>query len=746
MTAAEAAERLVRTQDEFRRAVDQAAPGDEIVLANGEWRDFEILLRGHGVAKAPITLRAEQKGRVFITGRSNLRLAGENLVVSGLVFRDGWTPSGEVIAFRGKAGEVARASRVTEVVIDRFNNPNRLESDHWIALYGEHNRFDHSQIVGKANLGATLVVIREPEYGLENHHRIDHNWFGPRPNLGSNGGETIRIGTSGQSLSPSYTLVEDNWFERTDGEIEIISVKSGSNVIRGNVFVESRGALTLRHGNGNLVENNVFFGRGKPHTGGVRVINRDQTVRNNYMEGLAGGSNASALAVMNGVPNSPINRYHQVVGAVIEHNTIVDAASVEFGAGADAERSLPPAGSRFVENLMVSDNRVDPLRARAAVDGIVFDGNVQSEVDAPALVVGFRRAKIRMERAANGLLYPVDRKLGAVGVRRDLQPVAREATGVDWYPKTQALAALGSGRVIPVGPEEGALAAAIRAAGPGDTLALAPGRYVVEEVLAVSRPLTVQGPAPAAGAAPGEGLAVEIAFTRPTLFQIEEGGALHLKNLAVSGRRAPDATGDAVVRTTPRGLLASCDLIIEGVRVADLDVNGAFDVVSISKGSLAERVVLKNSVVENVTGSVIKADAETDELGFYNVERLEILDTAFRGVAGEIADVYRGGTDESTFGPDVLVRGNRIEGSGRGPRNTSQAAIDLHGVQKAVIEQNEFRDSGVIEVLHTVGAPSTRIVGNRFERTPEPKVADASKKVEAKLLVSGNTVVGEAAR
>ena len=47
-SAAEAAERLVRTQDEFRRAVEQAKPGDDIVLASGEWRDFQILLRGRG--------------------------------------------------------------------------------------------------------------------------------------------------------------------------------------------------------------------------------------------------------------------------------------------------------------------------------------------------------------------------------------------------------------------------------------------------------------------------------------------------------------------------------------------------------------------------------------------------------------------------------------------------------------------------------------------------------------------------
>ncbi|KAK0329833.1 hypothetical protein LTR94_035157, partial [Friedmanniomyces endolithicus] len=98
------------------------------------------------------------------------------------------------------------------------------------------------------------------------------------------------------SLSASNTVVENNWFEGTDGEVEIVSNKSGGNTYRGNVFYHSRGSMVLRHGDGNLVENNVFLGGGKPHTGGIRVINRNQTVRNNYMEGITGDGFTAALS------------------------------------------------------------------------------------------------------------------------------------------------------------------------------------------------------------------------------------------------------------------------------------------------------------------------------------------------------------------------------------------------------------------------------------------------------------------
>src|SRR5690606_1291457 len=75
-----AAEIRVTTQAEYEQAVEDARPGDTIVLANGEWRDFEILFTGEGTADAPITLTAETKGRVILAGQSNLRLAGRHLV------------------------------------------------------------------------------------------------------------------------------------------------------------------------------------------------------------------------------------------------------------------------------------------------------------------------------------------------------------------------------------------------------------------------------------------------------------------------------------------------------------------------------------------------------------------------------------------------------------------------------------------------------------------------------------------
>src|SRR3546814_200449 len=112
---------LVADQAQFGAAVKEAEAGDTIILADGEWRDFQIVFTGNGSAAKPITLTAQTKGKVLITGRSNLHIGGRHLLVSGLVFKNGASPTDAVISFRRDSGMLASDSRVTEVVIDGYS-------------------------------------------------------------------------------------------------------------------------------------------------------------------------------------------------------------------------------------------------------------------------------------------------------------------------------------------------------------------------------------------------------------------------------------------------------------------------------------------------------------------------------------------------------------------------------------------------------------------------------------------------
>ena len=727
--AASADEYLVTSQDEFRQVSENLSPGDTVVLANGNWQDFEIVLQGQGTAKHPITLTAQEKGKVILSGQSNLRLAGNHLVVSGLVFKDGYTPTDAVISFRKSKDELANYSRVTETVIYNFSNPERFEADYWVALYGKHNRFDHNHLEGKRNKGVTLAVRLDSAASRENHHRIDHNYFGPRQDFGSNGGETLRIGTSHFSLSNSFTQVENNYFDRCDGEVEIVSVKSGSNQVRGNVFYQSSGTLTLRHGNDNVVEENVFLGNGADHTGGIRVINKRQTIRNNYLEGLTGYRFGGGLVVMNGVPDSPINRYHQVDQALIENNTLVNVEHIQLAAGSDAERSAVPVNSQFKSNLIFTESGRDTFTLYDDVSGIQFTGNVLHDVQNPQISEGFASQEIAMRRAANGLLYPESTELADIGVTRSLEVIEKNQTGVSWYSKPKPAARFETGRTTDVTPVPGALEEAIANAQEGDVLRLSPGNYLVSKILKVATPLTLVG-----------GGKAHIDFERSTLFEIADGGSLHLRGLSVSGASAPDYVGNSVIRSSRYSMLVNYQVKVEDCEFIDLDVNRSFNFLNVSKSTMAESIEIIDSSFSDVSGAILKLDKETDDYGIYNAEYVQIRNSSFTNVQGALADIYRGGTDESTFGPHFLLADSVLSSVGTGSKNRSGASVHLHGVQVTTIENNRFLKSAPIKIFHTVGEPVTRIEKNTFTASPTPEVTELHSQKENTAIVRDNLV------
>ena len=287
--------KLVHNLEEFNAAMKKLKPGDELVMANGTWKNVELKFKATGEPGNQIELRAEEPGKVLLTGQSNLRISGKHLVISGLVFKDGYTPTSEVISFRTSKKDLANHVRVTNTVIDSYSNPERHDNDTWVAIYGKNNQFDHNSLINKGNRGVTLAVKLKDEASRENNHVIEYNYFGPRQNLGSNGGETLRVGTSHYSRTYSNTKVQNNYFDRTSGELEIISSKSCGNEFRNNVFFESQGTLTMRHGHHTLVENNYFLGNRIPNTGGIRIINEHQN-RSEQLFIWAYGASISWLA------------------------------------------------------------------------------------------------------------------------------------------------------------------------------------------------------------------------------------------------------------------------------------------------------------------------------------------------------------------------------------------------------------------------------------------------------------------
>ena len=329
-----------------------------------------------------------------IIGNSKLSIGASFITIKGVYFTKGFADEDAVITFRSDKKHIAHDCRITDVVINDFNNLKRLNENYWIALYGKNNRIDHCSFLNKKNIGVLIAVILDDERSRESFHSIDHNYFGVRLPLASNAGEIIRVGVSQQCEFSSNTQIVDNFFEHCDGETEIISLKSCHNVVRNNLFKECQGGVVLRHGNFNTVENNIFLGNDKPGTGGVRIINKGQWVVNNLFYRCRGDGFRSPLSIMNGVPNSPAFRYVPVTDAVVAGNSFFQCAPISLCEGSDTERSVVPNNVLFANNIFYNTKDSTIYNTYDDISGLSFSGNLVTKTLAKTLSVGFEKSNL----------------------------------------------------------------------------------------------------------------------------------------------------------------------------------------------------------------------------------------------------------------------------------------------------------------------------------------------------------------
>ena len=383
---ASAKEFRVRSAAEIARASTKVKPGDTLVMANGVWTNQAIDFKVRGLAGKPITLRAETPGKVMLVGESSVDICGERVVVSGL-FLNGSTATGDGIKILGAN------CRLTECAVIAGNHK------FFVHLYGVSNRMDHCYLAGKTNDSPTMEIEVESQ---PNYHLIDYNHFGSRPPLRRNGGETMRVGYSWQSMSNSCTTVERNLFDRCDGELEIISNKSCENVYRFNTFLDCAGMFTLRHGNRCVVEGNFFIGHHKRGSGGIRVIGEDQVIINNYIDGVENGG----IWLTAGIIEPKLVEYFQVKNCLIAFNTFVDlrGPALQLDAGYRAPRRILRPENVTIANNVFAVRADGALLAGTEGEHFKWMGNLAS-VAAPG-AKGIQVVDPKLARADNDLWRP----------------------------------------------------------------------------------------------------------------------------------------------------------------------------------------------------------------------------------------------------------------------------------------------------------------------------------------------------
>jgi len=667
----------VSSASEIISVMTSAVPGDTLVMMNGEWTNETIIFQGNGEAGNHIVLTVETPGYVILNGTSNLKISGTYLTVDGLYFLNGYSYSQGVVEFRNGSSNLANHCRLTNTAIVNYNPSSIYANYKWVSVYGTYNRVDHCYFQGKRHEGTTLVVWLN---GNPNYHVIDSNYFAYRPELGMNGGETIRIGTSDWSQTDSYTLVENNYFERCNGEIEIISNKSGHNTFRYNTFYECQGSLTLRHGAFAQVYNNYFLGNKKQKTGGVRIIDSCHTVYNNYFEELRGTGFRAALTMMNGVPDSPLNRYFQVLRAEVVNNTFVDCEETfKIGAGNDSERTLPPTDC-FISNNIVSTSYqmidYDDVPINMTYEqNIMYGGPLGIDQPDGIKIVDpllyyaddglWRISEVSpaIDSASTNYSYVIDDMDGQIrGSKPDIgsdeysdaeiirRPLPGDDVGPYWYPPPAPPIV-----IVQIQAGEDSLLNAINKISEGDIIELVTdgGVYPNTQTIEVNFDIIIRG-ADSLVQFP-EITQIEPSSSARTIFEIKDGGNLNLKRVKLNGLTGTSTPAKYLIRTDDNPFSSTYKLMIDSCYFYDVSIDGNGNFFRAYPGTFADSIVITNSLFTNCGKEGIRLKDEEANSSKYNVKYFEVSNSTFWNIPKEAINIYAGDNVIFTPGPKIKI-------------------------------------------------------------------------------------------
>ena len=707
--------------DELNKAINSCKAGDQIILANGIWKDVQIKFRGKGTIDKPITIKAETTGKVTIEGESYLKFGGEYLVVDGLYFKNGFSPSNAVIDFKisikDKPHEISNNCKVTNCVIEDFNKPKRDKSDLWVQFWGRHNTLSNCYIAGKTNRGPTVRVSIAGIESINNYHQIVNNHFGPRPVKGGPSGETIQLGDSYTSMSPSHTMVANNLFEECNGEVEVISSKTNFNIFKNNVFYKSEGSLVTRHGNYSMIDGNYFIGDGENENyGGIRIINTGHWVVNNYFYGLKGKSFRSPLAVMNGIPKSPLNRYNQVTDVVVAYNTYVNCSSPwQFGVGTNIAQAkvLPKSEIRsarairttVANNIIYNEKGLESIVVENdKADGVTFMKNIINNqgVAFKDFNGGLIEASLDLKKISDNIYIPtgipndfeafngfdfntietdllrVSRKdnnsIGAIIGKDVFNPniLDKSKYGTTWFSNEVEA----RDPVIHAVTSAEELQTKINRASNGDVISLIEGVYNIDKSVVINKTLTIESEPDA------KAQLIFSGASNTPLFSLQPKGKLTINNIVLKGNISNYAFASLKQNMSNHF----------GLTVSNSEISNFNYVLKAYKESFAERITFENTTISNCENGIELSEEKNDK-GDYNTEYLTINNCNFNTIKANVIDYYRGGYDESTIGGNLLLTNSTFINCGAKEKN--KRLLNHNGIVNVNITKNTFKNNPV---------------------------------------------------
>ena len=276
---------VVNSDKSLQDALTKHQSGVPIIVKDGTYHNFHAQINQSGTEASPLIIKAETPGKVFFTGASTFEINGSYVVFKDFYFKaplpqngmDGGKPVINITgdynrvtncAFLGCHNRASIASLFQEKE-DRMPKYTRIDHCYFADNFGWRLYLDLGKVVPNDDL----------KYAM--NYRIDHNYFSTPFKFGANTGSSMRIGLG--PLGYGHCLVDNNLFERQNGEVELIENKSHENVYLFNTFKNCESQMSFRQGKRTIFLKNTFIGTDKNQKcGGLGMWMNDHVVAGNY--------------------------------------------------------------------------------------------------------------------------------------------------------------------------------------------------------------------------------------------------------------------------------------------------------------------------------------------------------------------------------------------------------------------------------------------------------------------------------
>jgi poly(beta-D-mannuronate) lyase len=322
-------EYFIHNEQEFNSVSQQIKPGDDIMIANGTYAPWSLIVNTNGTTDRAITIQAEKSGKVIFTGdvgQPVFKLTGSYTILRGISFT-----ACNVLKDSTHAGVLAELNntkhcRLTECVFSQNVAKTQFMPIVVVSGKGEYNRVDHCTFTGNIDNQELQVKITKEAWPL--YTVIENNLFQNKNKVSwknFNGGECVQVGQDPILLGTiqAKTMVRENRFIRCNGEPEVISNKSSNNTYLKNYFEDCDGELVMRGGHDCIIDSNIIKGGNS----GIRINGTGHQITHNNISNVKTG-----IRLMYGMASGKTETgfYIAASDCIIKYNRIENATTGIF--------------------------------------------------------------------------------------------------------------------------------------------------------------------------------------------------------------------------------------------------------------------------------------------------------------------------------------------------------------------------------------------------------------------------------